>query len=1195
MASAVVEPAHVFGLKSNVADNICYLDEQNILYPAGSSVVIYNVAQKTQRFIHASDESQGFTALAVSPNRRYVAIAERATHAAVTIYDLHSLKKRKFLSDSTSSCTEFVNLAFSPDSKYLVTLGGAPEWNMYYWAWEKSQGPMAVTKCSLDPAVAVYRATFNPQDNTHICVTGNNTLKMFRYTEGHLKQLAFQKLESHNYLGQAWLADDALVAGTEEGKILLFVGGELKTQITLADRITCIAPTSTGFMCGTASGSVVMYQQTDDDELFKQVREVVLPSSMTEETLQGVHHIALSPSEEIVTVSTNLGQIYTTTVTPEVDVFRSEDTNTMKLLSHLFHHDQITGLDVAVRKPLIATTSLDCSIRVWNYHTHALELVKYFSEAAYSVAIHPSGLFVLVGFGDKLRLMNLLMDDIRPFREFSIRECRECRFSNGGHVFAAAQGNIIQLYSTWTFQNIASLKGHNGRIKSLAWSADDTKLVSCGSDGAVYEWNVLLQHRDSESVLKSCHYTCAALAPDGENIYAVGSDKSLKHIVQNSIELEVPASANNDVVLTQVALSHAGRFLVTGTNKGAVRAYKFPLELQAEWSTLTTHHGAVTRMCISPDDGAMFSVGEDGCLFMYKLSDKEGRGTKRRGGTDWADEILITKVDLTEKNTTMAELQRRVEELQMASEYQLRLKDMNYTEKMKDMDDKFTQEKDELRRQLEQLKLEKEKEDARHDQEVSELQDAQLQAIQALEHQHNQKLMVEYEKYQKLQQRSQQMQERYEAQIEDMAQGKELALKDLASFWETKLREKSSALDAAGEDLREQERETDEVVRQIELDADKEIQEIKLRYEKLLREEQERTLQLKGDNGILGKKFKSLQGEIEEQKAKQVAMQAEQQKLHAHIKALEREILSGKKEIEERDETIQDKEKRIYDLKKKNQELEKFKFVLDYKIKELKKQIEPKDNDIQSMRAQIAEMDAELERYSVETKTMSLKVEELEHKLRVASTEGRAHQARVKVLENGVTRFRSELQTAVGFIQNPKQLADSVRELHRKHCVEMADVGRAEEDDTQEEQNRQRKFLERNTAALQKKLAASEKARKQEVAQVRRENVQLIKEINELRKELFQSKGQVHKLEGTLHTTRTLATMRGQTLPSEAATEAMAGLASTSVLQQHDMQQTERIIDMQKDEIRRLREELKTQTLRPGSTGRLPPMSPTTV
>jgi len=56
---------------------------------------------------------------------------------------------------------------------------------------------------------------------------------------------------------------------------------------------------------------------------------------------------------------------------------------------------------------------------------------------------------------------------------------------------------------------------------------------------------------------------------------------------------------------------------------------------------------------------------------------------------------------------------------------------------------------------------------------------------------------------------------------------------------------------------------------------------------------------------------------------------------------LEKDIAGLKREIRERDETIGDKERRIYELKKKNQELEKFKFVLDYKIKELKKQVQP--------------------------------------------------------------------------------------------------------------------------------------------------------------------------------------------------------------------------------------------------------------
>ena len=52
----------------------------------------------------------------------------------------------------------------------------------------------------------------------------------------------------------------------------------------------------------------------------------------------------------------------------------------------------------------------------------------------------------------------------------------------------------------------------------------------------------------------------------------------------------------------------------------------------------------------------------------------------------------------------------------------------------------------------------------------------------------------------------------------------------------------------------------------------------------------------------------------------------------------------------ERDKNIQEGERRMYDLKKKNQELEKFKFVLDFRIKELKEQVEPREQDIGRMR-----------------------------------------------------------------------------------------------------------------------------------------------------------------------------------------------------------------------------------------------------
>ncbi len=47
-------------------------------------------------------------------------------------------------------------------------------------------------------------------------------------------------------------------------------------------------------------------------------------------------------------------------------------------------------------------------------------------------------------------------------------------------------------------------------------------------------------------------------------------------------------------------------------------------------------------------------------------------------------------------------------------------------------------------------------------------------------------------------------------------------------------------------------------------------------------------------------------------------------------------------------------------MKKKAQELEKFKYVLDHKIKELKKDIAPREQEITKMKAQTNKMDKQL-------------------------------------------------------------------------------------------------------------------------------------------------------------------------------------------------------------------------------------------
>ena len=75
------------------------------------------------------------------------------------------------------------------------------------------------------------------------------------------------------------------------------------------------------------------------------------------------------------------------------------------------------------------------------------------------------GLYAVLGFCDKLRYMTVLIDDLQQLRDFSIRNCNACSYSNNGHMFAAANNNVISIFSTITFENMYNLKGHFGEVK----------------------------------------------------------------------------------------------------------------------------------------------------------------------------------------------------------------------------------------------------------------------------------------------------------------------------------------------------------------------------------------------------------------------------------------------------------------------------------------------------------------------------------------------------------------------------------------------------------------------------------------------------------------------------------------------------------------------------------------------------------
>lgn len=84
--------------------------------------------------------------------------------------------------------------------------------------------------------------------------------------------------------------------------------------------------------------------------------------------------------------------------------------------------------------------------------------------------------------------------------------------------------------SSLSTPDVPGLQRLSLQVCGLAWSPNDSRLVSCGMDGAVYEWDTQTGRRASECVLKSCSYTDVVYSSDCNSVLAVGTDAALKEI-----------------------------------------------------------------------------------------------------------------------------------------------------------------------------------------------------------------------------------------------------------------------------------------------------------------------------------------------------------------------------------------------------------------------------------------------------------------------------------------------------------------------------------------------------------------------------------------------------------------------------------------------------------------------------------------
>ncbi|KAH9637657.1 hypothetical protein HF086_009325 [Spodoptera exigua] len=1062
-------------------------------------------------------------------------IAEEGQKPIITIYDLTTYKRRKILTVpfENSQAREFACVQFTHDSKYLVAITGEPDWYLYYYNWDKGKVESHAKAQNPSGQGIVSSVQCNPTDATLVVITGPYTFRIMNVSETVWRQWGWCKAENINITSCMWLTPDRILFGTDKGMIMMVENGELRQNCVFRasevmemslkkveleqdqqeDRmstsskqdsasddndegesypVTCLVNFAKGFVFACGPGYVHMFEKETlhhwrkrnvfriSKKSYKHTRENPLWSK-----LDDIQHITIDPNQETLLITTLRKQLYYVKLFGQHMLQNPEISFTE--LGPAMHYGRINSLSMCAWKPIFMTSGeMDKSIRIWNYMTDDVEMIKLYQEEIHCVSLHPTGLFAIVGFSDKLRFMVVLIDDFEVMREFPIRNCKQAKFSTNGQMFAAVNGQVIQVFSSVSFMNVFNLKGHNGRITCLAWSANDLTMISCGTEGAVYEWSMVTGQRVGEVILKTNQF------------YAYGE---IKEIGANTIRRNMGLIG---APLDTVILSRSDLMLFISGGLGGITSIQLPLLDKPIFNEFHMHNKKVTCIALSYDDQTLVSVAEDASICVWRLTNADGRAIALDKDFAYSKEILISKRDLQEKINNINLLSTRMNELETEHTYQLRQAEATQAEKLKEVHEGYCAAIEELKEKNEQMENEHTHEIGMIQQDIAKLRSGHERTLQALEADFNVRLIGEYDRYQSLEDKTARMRKDYEQRLEELAESKRLALREMNKMFEAKLEEKELMLQELQEQADMEKKEHETIKTSIEEDADREIIEIRTAYEVQLKEEKDANVRLKGETGLMKKKLISANKDIDEFK-------------HQILQLKERDVADLKKEIGERDNSIQDKEKRIYDLKRKKQELEKYKFVLNFKITELKNQIEPKEMQIRELTHQIDDMENEELKLLNMKHELELKIQQLNEKLGSAKKDFMAEAERNLTLKNTLKKIKIDLHNMTAEFQDPTKLKLAVKTLFQKYVEDIDFVrSRIADDEAVREFNRQRDHLEKQVAGLKQQLTKALGGSKSDIGKIMDENCTLLTEINNLRTELKTTRTRCFQMESIL-------------------------------------------------------------------------------
>ncbi len=213
-----------------------------------------------------------------------------------------------------------------------------------------------------------------------------------------------------------------------------------------------------------------------------------------------------------------------------------------------------------------------------------------------------------------------------------------------------------------------------------------------------------------------------------------------------------------------------------------------------------------------------------------------------------------------------------------------------------------------------------------------------------------------------------------------------------------------------------------------------------------------------------------------------------------------------------KEETVIEKTEIKKELERENQELEKFKFVLNYKIKELKQEKDPKENKLISLERQAQDMEKEIRNFEYSQSNYIVDLSTNHEIMKLHERQIATSEKTILKLKNYIKLFQDYLYSS---LKNPKNHKD-LKKVLVKLKILFLDKEIIENMDRPFESNfdSQRNSYESSISEFKQKLENGRIRLSQEFNKIMRENRKLLTIVNELeleKKEVISNRYDVSK------------------------------------------------------------------------------------